>query len=287
MHAGQLLGRFPERQRPPPHRGRAPRAGSRGAARRARTGAPGRCTARNGRRPRWRRTASGARHLPSTVRAPSRWSAPTLRRTRLEPSAAPLPARLLRVQPGCAATARVGSPGRTEATAELRGEEEVGQLGRAVAHPGVVRRGAGQVVEVEPAHAVQVRAHGDDPRALGRDDPVEQQAGQGEVAEVVRAHLELEAVGRQPVRGAHDPGVVDQDVEPCVRGRARLGGPAHRDQVGQVERQELQGAAVELALQLVAGPARPSPGRGRRGSRARRGRPAPWRSRSRCRCWRP
>ena len=42
---------------------------------------------------------------------------------------------------------------------------------------------------------------------------VEQQAGEREVAEVVGAELELEAVGGLAARRHHHPGVVDQQVD--------------------------------------------------------------------------
>ena len=103
--------------------------------------------------------------------------------------------------------------------------------------------------------------------------------------EMVGGHLQLEPVGRLAVGRAHDAGVVHEDVEPGVLCQDRVGGPAHRDEVGQVEVEQLEGRAVELALELVAGPARlllvaaghdhvrPVVGQGAR------------RSRSRCRCW--
>ena len=57
--------------------------------------------------------------------------------------------------------------------------------------------------------------------------------------------------GGLPVRGAHDAGVVDEEVEAGVLGQELLGRPSHRDQVRQVQRQELDGRAVEVVLQLV------------------------------------
>ena len=48
----------------------------------------------------------------------------------------------------------------------------------------------------------------------------------------------------------------DEHVQPGVRGEHLLCGPAHGDEIGQVEMQDLQGRAPELALQLVAGLAR-------------------------------
>ena len=109
----------------------------------------------------------------------------------------------------------------------------------------------------QSAHAVQVRADGDDAGALGRHDAVEEQARQGEVAQVVRRHLQFEAVGRLAVGGAHHAGVVDQEVQPGVhRPEHLVGRPAHGDEVGQVEVEQLERRALELALHFVAGPPR-------------------------------
>ena len=54
-------------------------------------------------------------------------------------------------------------------------------------------------------------------------EPVEQQPGQGEVAQVVGRHLQLEAVGGLAVGRAHDAGVVDEEVEAGVLGQELLG----------------------------------------------------------------
>ena len=69
----------------------------------------------------------------------------------------------------------------------------------------------------------------------------QQQAGQREVAEVVGAELQLEAVGGA-ARDRHHAGVVDQDVEVALQ---LVGEPAHRREVGEVE-----AAHVEVAVQL-------------------------------------
>jgi hypothetical protein len=59
-------------------------------------------------------------------------------------------------------------------------------------------------------------------RAFGAGDHRgQQQAGQREVAQVVRAEIQLEAVGGAPQLRACDAGVVDQQfepAEPCLQG---------------------------------------------------------------------
>ena len=66
-----------------------------------------------------------------------------------------------------------------------------------------------------------------------RPQPAQEEAGEGEVAEVVGADLQLEAVGGLAPRRGHHAGVVDQQVE--AGRRERLGEGAHRGQVGKVE----------------------------------------------------
>jgi hypothetical protein len=76
-------------------------------------------------------------------------------------------------------------------------------------------------------------------------EPVQQQAGEGEVAEVVGAELQLEAVGGRLLRGVHHAGVVDQKVD------ARVGGA----QVGRRGPDRVQGGQVEGLDGDVAGDA--------------------------------
>ena len=103
--------------------------------------------------------------------------------------------------------------GGRQSPAELGGEEQVGQLGGAVVQPCVADAVAGHVVKGDLSAAVQQGGDGHHPRTRRGHEPVEQQAGQGEVPQVVGGHLQLEAVGRLPVGRAHHAGVVDQQVE--------------------------------------------------------------------------
>ena len=52
------------------------------------------------------------------------------------------------------------------------------------------------------------------------------------------------------------PALLTRTSSRACREEHGIGGSTHGHQVGQVELQQLQGAPVELALQLVAGPAR-------------------------------
>jgi hypothetical protein len=56
------------------------------------------------------------------------------------------------------------------------------------------------------------------PRARHRQQQVQHLPGEREVAEVVGAELQLEAVPRGLLRRGHHAGVVDQQVDPRVRG---------------------------------------------------------------------
>ena len=72
-------------------------------------------------------------------------------------------------------------------------------------------------------------------RARHRDDPVldlvAEQACQGEVAEMVGAHMRLEAVGGAGQRQTHHAGVVHQHIN----GFHRVGECAHTGEVGEIE----------------------------------------------------
>ena len=71
---------------------------------------------------------------------------------------------------------------------------------------------------------------------------------------MVGGHLELETVRGLAVRGAHDPRVVDEHIEPGVRGEELCGGAAYRHEVRQVQFQQFDGGALELVLQHVRRP---------------------------------
>ena len=178
------------------------------------------------------------------------------------PGSSPVPRHC---RPGCCASTGVGRDSEgvqalgREAPAELGGEEQVGQLGGAVAEPGVARGGAGDVAGLDVPNTVHVGRDGDDPRSIGGDDTVQQQARQREVAQVVGGHLQLEPVCCLAVGRAHHARVVDQDVEPGMRGQDPGCTAVHRDQIGQVEVEQLERRAVELALELVAARVAPSP----------------------------
>ena len=65
--------------------------------------------------------------------------------------------------------------------------------------------------------------------------PVEQEAGEREVAEVVGTELELEPVRGRAPRRVHQAGVVDQQVDPVVVAEQFVGGRPYRAQRGQVQ----------------------------------------------------
>ena len=185
------------------------------------------------------------------------------RRTRLLLPAAPVPARLLRVQPGCAASAMVRKPPasrrRLNSATKRRLASFVVLYWIHELRDLVVARSS----RPDPAQAVHVRAHRDDAGSLGRHQPVQEQPGQREVAQMVRRHLQLDAVVGLAVRRAHHAGVVDEEVEARVLLHHPFGRGAHRGQVRQVEVEQLEGAPSRAGSRACPGPEPPSPGHGR------------------------
>src|SRR6202012_5425066 len=96
-----------------------------------------------------------------------------------------------------------------------------------------------QVVEVDLADPVGAAGHGDDAGGGRRLQLLRQEAGEGEVAEVVGAELELEAVGGLATRRRHHARVVDQQIERLGAGGDRGRGGADRGEVGEVEGDQL------------------------------------------------
>ncbi len=251
-HAGQLLGRPPQRGRRLVVPGPAERRATRRAEELERCAGPMYCPARTDDEVAAHRTgrAPAAADCPSVVPAVPA----SLRRSRLSPRAAPLPGQVAAGPAGVGRHADVGRPAAS-AAGSARGEEEVGQLGRAVGHPACCgvrprrRRRAERptrcmwelTVTTRERSVVTIRSSS---RPVSAKWP-----------EVVGGHLELEPVGRLAVRRAHHAGVVDEDVEPGVLGQD--GSAARRTETRSARSSgAARGGAVELALELVAGPAR-------------------------------
>ena len=157
--------------------------------------------------------------------------------------------------PGCAASDFVGAPADGESPLQLVGEHQVGQLRPGVRGEPVVAILGADVVEVEPEGGPVTEARDrDDARARHREDPVEQQGGQGEVTEVVGPELQLEAVGGELAVGVHDPGVVDEQIDAVVRDTQRVGsGRSDRVERGEVEVLELEPRVGDGRLDVVDG----------------------------------
>jgi hypothetical protein len=76
----------------------------------------------------------------------------------------------------------------------------------------------------------------DDARRPRGPEQWQQPAGQGEVAEVVGAELQLEAIrGGVPAGRRHHPGIVHQQVEAAMLGRHPLGEGRDRGEAGEIE----------------------------------------------------
>ena len=146
-------------------------------------------------------------------------------------------ARELQVRGG---VARVGGVALQRATGlhgapiELEGEHQVGEFRLAVGKPVVVGALALEVVELDGAHPVPGTRYRDDPRRRRGQELPQQQPGQGEMAEVVRAELAFEAVHRRLPWRSHHTCVVDQKVEAILLGTQPVGELAHRGKVAQI-----------------------------------------------------
>ena len=100
---------------------------------------------------------------------------------------------------------------------QLVGEQQVGQFGLPVGGDPVVAVFPLQVVEVDGgAESMAHAADGHHPRTPDRQQIVQQQPGQSEVAEMVGAELHFEPVGGELFRRPHHAGVVDQQVDAWV-----------------------------------------------------------------------
>jgi len=146
----------------------------------------------------WPHTGREGRHPPPIARA---WTRPPARAC----GARGCSRVLHRSRPDCSASNPMRGDGerlesgRLQAPAELGREEQVGELGCAVRDPRAVERRAATSSRRRTAHPVHVRADRDDARPRGRHDAVEEQPRQGEVSQVVRRHLQFEAVSRLAV----------------------------------------------------------------------------------------
>ena len=82
--------------------------------------------------------------------------------------------------------------------------------------------------------------------AVAGGERVEQQAGEREVAEVVGAELQLEAVRGHRARRHHHAGVVDEDVDARV-----VGGDGGRRTSAPTRGREVEHPRLELRLRDV------------------------------------
>ncbi len=105
-----------------------------------------------------------------------------------------------------------GAGGGVQAPVEFVAEDGVGELGLVVAVHGGVGAFAGGVVEGDSGPAVVEGGDGDHPRVPPLGEAVEQQRGEGEVAEVVGGELQFVAVGGEGTGRGHHARGVDQHV---------------------------------------------------------------------------
>ena len=146
-------------------------------------------------------------------------------------------------------------------TVELDRVEDVGGLRLPVRrHLRVLALLVVRVVPVDVRHRVAARAQHHDTRRRARDQQRQQAADEHEVAEVIRAEVQLEPVVGATERHRHDPGVGDQQVErdratranavgevPHARERAELEHLVRDVGVGHRRRAASSTAAVPLS----------------------------------------
>ncbi|MGC4121064.1 MAG: hypothetical protein QM765_42100 [Myxococcales bacterium] len=114
-------------------------------------------------------------------------------------------------QPGWMQLAVWPSPRRRE---KLAGEKDVGELGVAIGTPGgVALLAARHLGDVQLADEVRAAGGGDDTRARGLLEQVQQLGGEEEVAQVVEGKGHLQPVGGGDLLGEDGAGVVHQHVQ--------------------------------------------------------------------------
>src|SRR3989449_8071393 len=123
-----------------------------------------------------------------------------------------------------------------EALLEADREENVGRLRLAVGEPLVVRSALElDVIEDDPRHVMAARADGNHAARRGPAQSRREQTGHQEVADVVRADLQLEAVRRLRRWARHDAGIVDEDVKSRVTRQEAL-----REDANMLQRAKLE-----------------------------------------------
>ena len=170
-------------------------------------------------------------------------------------------------------------PGAGQSSGQLRGEQDVGQLGAAVGLHAPVVPGGLEVVEVQTSAGPLVcgGGHGDHPGGGRLDQAVGQQPGEQEGTQMVDPEGGLEPVHRLGALRLDQPGVVDQNVDPGTPVEDLLGPPADGGQVGQVEHHQVHlvrsteaadvGHGLPAALLVAGGDDGGGTGRGQRHGR--------------------
>src|SRR2546430_12319409 len=124
----------------------------------------------------------------------------------------------------------------SETSLEADREENVGRLRLAVGEPLVVRSMFElDVIEDHRRHVMAARADRNHAARRTLTQSRGEQTGRNEVADVVRAELQLEAVRRLRPWACHDAGIVDEDVKSRV---ARQEAP--REGANLLQRAELE-----------------------------------------------
>ena len=118
--------------------------------------------------------------------------------------------------------------GAVEASRELVGEQHVGELRLGIDGHAPVAAPPAEVVEVDPAPAMDVGGDVHDAGGAAVREPAEQEMGQQEGRQVVDGEDGLDAVDGHGVAEIHHARVVHEHMQPGIRGEQRLGQAADR-----------------------------------------------------------
>jgi hypothetical protein len=125
---------------------------------------------------------------------------------------------------------------------ELDGEQTVGRLRLPVGLPLVVAGLELRVVETDSGELMPGGGERDHPCTAVSLQRGPEQVREHVVPEMVRGELRLPAGADPHLRGGHDRGIVDQDVEAAVGREEVLGERPHAVEVGEIQRGDLDGS---------------------------------------------
>ena len=135
-----------------------------------------------------------------------------------------------------------GDAGAGESSRELEGKKHVGELGLTVRIDRIVVALPAEIIEIDPAAALDLGRDDDDPRRRAGAQSIEEQRRQQERREMIHRELCLDAVNRHGPLAGDDGGATDEDIDPRFRGEHFGRHPPH-----VVERRQIADDASRAA----------------------------------------